>query len=368
MIAQRSDIAVTLRGTTTALRAGTMTPRAVTSSLLLAFGATAAGCSATIGDPPGVGGDGTGSDGTGSGAVPHSAQGKYALHSTFDISANMPGTAGDVVRAFIAATDDPADPTLWIVQQVIGALPNGAFKNVLNGATPFVAGYLNDRLLDVAPSFVTDILDFGDKFGQIAKGFGTLEELDVAADGTATHIVNGVHFKVDDQELDFAFKDYNLSDVKVAGVQVALDNTGKLTISSHKVDLSYGAMLRLGVDNVIIPMVDPSATTLGDVLHDWVDCANVGEYIYEAVNIGSPSTFEQACDTGLTLGGNFIYSEIAKIDGAAFEFGIDGTAKAVDTNHDGTLDTIQTGKWAGTLSYAGTPAPLATATFIGSRM
>jgi len=32
------------------------------------------------------------------------------------------------------------------------------------------------------------------------------------------------------------------------------------------------------------------------------------------------------------------------------------------------MDTIQTGKWAGTLSYAGTPAPLSTATFVGTRM
>ena len=45
-----------------------------------------------------------------------------------------------------------------------------------------------------------------------------------------------------------------------------------------------------------------------------------------------------------------------------------GTAKVLDSNADKKVDTSQTGKWAGMLSYSGTPAPLAAATFIGSRM
>ena len=53
---------------------------------------------------------------------------------------------------------------------------------------------------------------------------------------------------------------------------------------------------------------------------------------------------------------------------SAFEFGINGVAKAVDKNHDGKADAIQTGKWGGTLSYAGTPAALGTATFTGTRL
>ena len=324
------------------------------------------GCAAST---PGMPGDGSGSgSGEGSGAVPLSPEGKYAMHSDYDIAANMPGTAGTVSRAFIDATDSPDDPTRYILDMVINQLPNGTFKNVLKGAEPFVAGYLNDRLLDVAPNFVLSILDFGDKFGQIAKHFGTLEELDVAANGSAIHIVNGVHFKVDAEELDFAFKDYNLPNVQVPNVMVTLDKTGKLTIADHKVPLSYGAMLRLGVDNVIIPLVDPSAVTLGDVLHDWINCAAVGQYVYDAIGIGSPGTFQSACDSGLTAGAKEIYHLIDNIDASALEFGEAGTAKGVDKNKDGKMDEIQVGKWAGTLSYSGTPAPLAAATFGGNRL
>ena len=328
-----------------------------------------AACAASA--PNGGGGDDTGSntnpDG-GSGAVPLSMQGQYAIQSDFDIATNMPGTAGDVVNGFIQATDDPDDPTKYVLDQLINQLPSGTLKNVVQGAESFVAGYLNDRLLDVAPEFVTRILDVGDKFGQVARHFGLLETLDVGANGQATVTVTGVHFKVDTEELDFAFHDFSLPDVKVTGVGVTLDATGQVTIAQHKVPLSYGKLLRLAVDNVIIPMVDPAAVDLSDVLHDAVDCTNVGQYVYDALGIGSPSTFESACTAGLTFAASAIYTQIDKIDASAFEFEVTGTAKAVDKNKDGKADVIQTGKWGGTLSYAGTPAPLATATFLGQRL
>jgi hypothetical protein len=318
---------------------------------------------------PGGGDDGgSNTNPDGPDAVPLSAEGKYSMQSDFDIATNMPGTAGAVVNGFIQATDDPDDPTRYVLDQLIAQLPNGTLKNVVQGAETFVAGYLNDRLLDVAPDFVTRILDIGDKFGQCAKHFGTLETLEIDASGMATHTIVGVHFKVDTEELDFLFKDYGITDVKVTGIATTLDQTGKLTVADHKVPLSYGKLLHLAVDNVIIPMVDPAAVDLSDVLHDAVDCTNVGQYVYDAVGIGSPSTFESACNAGLTFAASAIYQQIDRIDSAAFEFGINGRAKAVDKNHDGKADVIQTGKWGGTLSYAGTPAPLASATFKGTRL
>ena len=333
------------------------------SSSMIVF---AVGCAASAPGMPGEGsGDGSGS---GSGTVPLSIEGKYSMQSDFNIEANMPGTAGAVVRGFIDATDSPDDPTRFILDKLIAQLPSGTIKNALQGAEPFVAGYLNDRLLDVAPDFVTNILDAGDKFGQMAKHFGTLSELDVAANGVSVHVVHGVHFKVDTTELDFLFKDYGLKDVTANNVMVTLDKTGTVTVAAHKLPLAYGAMLRLGVDDVLIPMIDPTAVTLGDVLHDWVNCQMVGQYVYDAIGIGSASTFESACLSGLTAAGAEIYHLIDNIDSSALEFDVAGTAKALDKNNDHKADVIQTGKWSGQLNYAGTPAPLSTATFTGARM
>jgi hypothetical protein len=334
-------------------------------TILLAIALTGCATSMPKGGDEG-GGSGSGS-GSGSGGVPLVAKGTYKLASTYDIATNMPGTAGAVINGFIDATDSPDDPTHYILDKLIGALPDGTFKSVLKGSEPFVAGYLNDRLLDVAPDFVTNILDFGDKFGQIAKKFGTIDTLVIADGGVAVHTVSGVHFVVDQEELDFMFKDYGLKDVSVANVQTTLDPTGKLTIAAHKVPLSYGAMLRLGVDNVIIPLVDPSAVTLGDVLHDWVNCQAVGQDVYDAIGIGSPSTFESACNSGLSAAGTEIYHLIDGIDASALEFDETGVAKAIDKTGDKNADELQTGKWTGNLVYAGTPAPLATATFTGEK-
>ena len=343
-----------------------------TSSLLASILiATATGCAA---DAPGSGdggGGNTGGSNTGGGdnggTTGLSLDGKYLLHSEFDIASNMPGTAGDVINEIIAATDDPDDPSKYILEKLADQLPNGTLKSAVQSAIPFAAGYLNDRLLEIAPDFVTKILDVGNKFGQLAKHFGTIEVLNVSG-GTATDTVNGVHFTVDQEQLDFAFADYGLHDVTVNNVAVAIDSTGKVTIGDHAMALSYGAMLRLGVDNVVIPLVDPSATNLGDVLHDMVDCQAVGQDLYDAIGFGSPSTFQSGCTAGLTAGANLIYSKIDAIDTSALTFQINGTAKGIDKNADKKVDALQTGKWAGTLSYSGAPATLpSTSTFTGDR-
>jgi hypothetical protein len=307
--------------------------------------------------------------GSGSDDAPHpmTADGTYAMHSTFDIATNMPGTAGAVVNAVIDATDSADDPTHWILDQLVKQLPNGSIKDTLSGSIPFVAGYLNDRLFEVAPSFLVTVKDVGNKFGQVARNFGTFEQLTIDANGNGTKIVQGLEFKVDQTDLLYSFEDYGMEPITIANLPVQLDVTGKLTIGEHKVPLSYGKVLRIALDEFVIPMVDPTATTLPDLLKNAVNCEAVGQYVYEALDIGTPSTFESACDTGLQLGGNAIYGLINTVDGSALEFDVNGIAKGVDTNNDTKMDKIQTGAWTGNLAYAGSAAPLGTATFIGQR-
>ncbi|NVB83553.1 MAG: hypothetical protein HOV81_34585 [Kofleriaceae bacterium] len=347
-----------------------MTTTSLSISLLLALGATMAGCAAQPVEDPGEGGGGSGGEGGGSSEpepVPLTPEGRFAVTSDFDIATNMPGTAGAVINGIISATDDADDPTHWILDQLVAQLPAGSIKNTLQGSIPFVSGYLNDRLLDVAPDFVGRVVDLGDKFGQVARHFGTLETLEISANGAATKTVTGVQFTVDQLELSYAFADYNMDNVSVPNLTVTLEKTGKLTVSDHKVPLSYGKILRLAIDEMVIPMIDPTATNLEDVLKGVVNCQAVGQYVYEAIDIGSPSTFEQACKSGLKFGAQTIYAQIDRVNQSALEFGINGIAKGVDKNGDGKMDKIQTGAWAGTLTYSGQGAPLSMATFVGAR-
>ena len=347
---------------------------------LLALSLAAAGCAADApapGDDDGGGGGGGGDGGGGGGDnTPPDAVGKYQLHNTFDLATNAPGTVGDVSRAIIDMTDSSDDPANYLLTQVINALPSGFVKNALNGAKPFVAGIINDRLLDIAPDFVTTFVQVGNDFGDITKNFGLNSTLDVTgASGTytANHTVLGAHFKINGVETDYNFADYGINNSTVNGVAMTVDQTGKLSLADHKVAVSYGAVLRLALDAAIIPSLDPSATNLGQLLQHQVDCNAVGTAFEDAIEslIGfgpGSGTFTAACNLGLTAGANFIYSKITAIDGSALELGLTGTAKIIDKDGDHKLDTIQTGQWTGNATYAGTPAPLATATFFGARM
>jgi hypothetical protein len=344
--------------------------------LALAVGSAVTGCAADSPDDMGDNGGGGGGGGGDDAPRQLDASGKYQMRSTFDIATNMPGKVGEVTNAIIAATDETDDPTKWILEMIIAKMPDGTFKNILSGAKPFVSGYLNQRLLSIAPDFVTTMKQTGSDFGQMAKNFGLNEQLEVSGSGTAytsTVTALGVHFKVDAIESDVNFADHQIANVSAASVGVTLDATGKLDIAEHKLPLSYGKVLRIGLDTVIIPALDPSATNLNTLLVSLVNCQAVGVAINDALasqfGYGGGATFWQsACTGGLQFGAQAIYSKLDSVDSSALEFSLVGTAKAVDTNADQKVDAVQTGKWTGSLSYSGTPAPLSAATFTAQRM
>lgn len=339
--------------------------------LALALGATTA-CSS---DPSAMG-DGPGGPGGGDDQPkPLDPTGMYTMHSTFDLATNMPGTAGNVVNSIIAATDDKADPTLWILDQLIAQLPESnsierGIKTALQFGEPAIADYLNGKLLDFAPDFVTDMVQVGHDFGDIAKHVGLTESFQLSgANGsyTAVHTVVGVHIKLDNQDKEVTLATYHVPNVVVGNVAVTMDPSGQLTIAPHQVPLAYGQLLRLGLDAAIIPLIDANSHSLNDLLAHEINCQSVAKAIVDQFGIGSVSALASACTAGLTAGANYLYSRIDAIDGTALQFSINGTARAVDKNNDRRIDAIQTGAWAGTLAYGSTPTPLLPATFFGER-
>ncbi|HEU4732504.1 MAG TPA: hypothetical protein VFT22_31635 [Kofleriaceae bacterium] len=351
--------------------------------LALALGATAAGCATESSTMPGGddgAGDGDSGDGSGGGKdqKPLDAAGTYAMHSTFDLATNMPGTAGDVVNTIIDATDDSDDPTHWILDQIISQITNDAIRSGLQEAEPFVAGFLNDKLLDAAPAFVRTMVAVGHNFGAIARNFGLNETFVLTGSGgsyTAVHTITGAHFKLGTQESDFLLSTYHVPNVVVNDVAVTMDPTGQLTIASHDIPLAYGKLLKLGLDAAIIPALDPSAHSLNELFAHKLDCDLIGTAVYDGIagytgfHIGSAQLFIDACKRGRDAAASFVYAKIDSIDlGAALQFGINGTARAMDRDNDRTIDAIVTGTWDGTLSYGSTPTPLVPATFFGERM
>jgi hypothetical protein len=133
------------------------------------------------------------------------------------------------------------------------------------------------------------------------------------------------------------------------------------------VPMKYGQVLKLAIDQALVPMIDPAASNLGDLLKGLVNCQAVGQFVFDAIGFGSPSTFESACNSGLKAAGNALYKLLDNMDSSALEFKLAGAARGVDKNSDGKMDDIQTGTYTGELRYAGSPAPLAGAKFYGTR-
>ena len=336
---------------------------------LALFGA--AGCT----DRTVAGDDGTG-DGSGS-QEPQpepqmDAQGTYRVNSTFDIATNMPGTAGTVLNSIIAATDDPDDPMSWVLDQMLAQMDDGTLKDILVAGKPFVAGYLNDRLHDLAPDLMDKLNEVGDRLQEMTKHFGLSEKLYVTSvDQTyiARVTADGVRFTIHGTTTDLDFLSHNIDDVVANDVFIQYDKAGsRLGIGDHTLPLPYGKIVRVGLDFAIIPAIDPNAHNLGEMLGHLVNCQNVGQSISDALGFGSASFWGAACTSGLTSAGNMLYDQLAD-QNSKLSLHLVGSSRAADTNNDYKLDKLVFGTWQGSMTYDTEDASLAQpAEYDGARM
>jgi hypothetical protein len=340
--------------------------------LSLAIALSLVGCadSTKAGDDTGGGGDGSGSQ------EPQpepqmDAQGTYRINSTFDVATNMPGGTGSFINGLIEATDDPDDPMSWVVDQMLAQMANGTIKDILVGAKPFVIGYLNDKVTDLAPGLVGTLDQLGDRMNDLLKKFGVNEKLLVSlVDQTLMGQItaDGVRFEIAGTTTDVLFAQHDIDDVIVPDVLITLAMQSKLGIGEHTLSLPYGPIVRLGLDAAVIPVIDPTATSLTDLLDNVVDCNAVGQSVADALGFGSPALFAGACIAGLDAAADAVYEQIAASD-TTLDFHLVGTARGIDLNNDYKLDELSSGTWTGSMHYSGTPAALGMpASFVGKRM
>jgi hypothetical protein len=260
----------------------------------------------------------------------------FRMISSMSLS-EVPGSAAVMIGAFAEATDDPDDPARFIVDHAIAAMPDGVTKTVAHELAPYVAAYLNTKLAQLAPRFAGSVAAIVDGTGKIARDFGTIERVRIEHDAMTRTIV-GYRF-----DRDVVFADHGLSDVTV-GTRVALGAAGELTIADHAVGLDYATLLRLGLDESVIPSVDPAARDLDHALQDLIDCPRVGAVIADLIGVGTPSMYATACAAGMTIAATEIYRKLAAVDSVLVE--VAGTGRGFDDDGDGTMDRM-TGTWVG---------------------
>jgi hypothetical protein len=305
--------------------------------------------------------------------LPFKVEGTYRLESTFDMVSGIPGDVGEVVRAVIDMTDDPTDPTSWLLgldPDVRNAIPralDAVLNELLKEATTFT---INGTRVSAVAKFQ----EFGSAFGEVAKKFGLLSKLEITkrTDGSyvGKHTVDGVFFRINGRRIDRTFAALNMTNIVVENIPLVLSGEERISIGEHNLQLGYAAMIVAAVENVVIPIITPRATTLREMLEELIDCTMVGGAIYDELGWPSVSFYDSLCRTAIAAGASILTGKLAEIEGVGSEFKIQGTVRLVDNNADRTIDALIGGEWTGRLFFGNEATTLAQGSqkFTGQRM
>jgi hypothetical protein len=322
-------------------------------SLILAcfcFAAPLAGCS-TAGSAPSPDAS----------PPPIDPAGTYVTRSSLHLAAPLPGPAAALVGAVRAATDGPDDPSRYVIDRMIAALPDGRTKTIAQDLAPFLAAYLDARIAAVAPRLLPGMHAMSDALVQLTEQLDTIETIRIAPDRAAVRTIVGM--RVANQDVMLAAG--GIGEPAIAA-KTSFDR-GALAIDEHRLELPYSRMLRLAIDRGIVPAIEPGTYDLATLLRDLVDCPHLGETIADALAIPTPGVFAQACSIGMTAAASELYEHLDALDGTRIELVARGTARGVDLDADGHMDGITAGAWTGTIGSAGDAVELAGSTFEGAR-
>jgi hypothetical protein len=283
--------------------------------------------------------------------VPLDPAGTFALRSSYSL-AGPPAGAATPLAELAAATDGPDDPARYLIDRIVARLPEGRAQLVAAAVSPYLAAYVQQRIDRVAPRLADGIRTLGEGLASVARRFGTLERMSIGGSGRVHRVIHGLRF----DGIEVPFAPLGLADV-AATTTVVLDRD-VLTWAEHGVELPYGAILRVGLDRVVVPRVVPGATDLAMALSALVDCAGLGVIASEYVGVGSPELYETACSLALTRLAAEVYE---RIETANARMVVAGQARVIDLDGDGPIEIIASGTWSGSVGNA----PLALAIFDG---
>ena len=294
--------------------------------------------------------------------IPTSAVGTFAITSTIDL--HVPAAAEPALATLLAATDGPDDPARYVVDRLIAALPEGSVKKLATAAAPFVAAYVNERLVDLAPRFTDGLNGLAIGLSRVATHLGTVETLRIDDGGTGIRTITGVRFEVGGGVTVVPLGSAGLPEL-AAGVRVTLDAEGHLGISEHEHALPYGALLRLGLDRAVARSVEPTAGDLAGALGGLLDCDRLGHVVAERVGFGSPVVYGAACRAAMTAVASEVDARLAAIDQTPLGIEVAGSAVGFDGDGDGAMDEINAGRWTGAVYSGDDREPIDAASFLG---
>jgi hypothetical protein len=308
--------------------------------------------------------------------------GTYNVESEFNLINGVPGTAGDIVRTIVDLTDSPNDPATWILDQ---AEKGGtSFKNALDTVRPALDAFLNTLLTEASQKIVIDGVQldivgafkkFGNAVGDVGSKFGLKSQLQIYAGPNNTllakHTFTGVFFKINSKRYDKTFGELNMDNIVVDKIPVTLPSENQLVLGDEQIGLSYGKLIVLALDNLVIPLIDAQAGSMRDLLEDLIPCDDFGDSLAQQTGLLNGSFWASLCKTGVSVGAQYAENKLTEALGQSGSFmTVHGTVRPVDTNNDRKVDSLVGGLWEGQMTMAGLNAALAKPmqTFAGTRM
>jgi hypothetical protein len=285
------------------------------------------------------------------GPLPIDPAGTYAVRSSLHLALPLPGPADALAEKLRAAED----PSHYLVDRMIAALPDGTSKSIAQSLAPFVSAYLDTRIDVIAPRFRPGIRQVSAQLGELTQQLETIETLSIGESYSAVRTVVGLSVGKTDAMLSTG----GIPEPAIA-TKISF-NRGALGFDEHRLVLPYGRLVRLALDRGIIPGIDPGAYDLSTLLRDLVDCPHLGQAFADALGVGPAALYEQACVVAMTTAATDLYSDVDETVTA--ELVSKGSARGVDLDGDGHMDGITSGIWTGELDKDG----LAGSRFEGKR-
>ena len=294
--------------------------------------------------------------------------GVYHLENSLDVGGGFPGGLGMTFRTIDDLTDGPYDPATWLIDQALAQINDPTITSIVNAFRPGLDSDLLNQINSAAPGLVDQLRTIGQDITAVARHFGTGSDLVVEAhtniDGTITvaekHTLKSVIFNIQNVRYEFTFAgDLGMPEPTALDIPGSVVGEQTLNIGEHHFDVSYGQLILVALDRVIIPQLDPNANSIGTFLADQIDCQSVGQSISNAVGFGSSQFWASACTGALNAVGTAIESEILRIDQTGAQLDWQGHATMVDHDMNRVVESLNPGRWTGTFLIAGQTSTLA---------
>lgn len=272
--------------------------------------------------------------------------GTFQTEETFDVTAGfhpaldalldaMRGLSTDAARYVVdLVADHPRTPS-WLRS----ALSSSAVRST-------VASLLRDAIGDIhVPGYVTALLDFGGDvdtaFSQLTlRGQLSFTNPDEFGAAMGNHRIYSVAFPLDG----------TIAERRVAATAPVNVTVGPMiTMDEHALGLVFGQVLEMIINDVLLPRLPGSPTSLVELTRGLLDCEAIARSL-----VGTGSTWtdvaDGVCEVGLTLLGGYLEAQLLAL-GEYDTLHLSGTAQLQDLDRDYDRETINGGmahaRWTG---------------------